>query len=1241
MKKPKYNFFFIAAISVFAGLALFVINREKNPKALFASVKEEEGEIPLRDRMDLAMKQEFELTKDLSTNTVPRERLYVAYQQMQQRLSSSPGQRVMGAIPGMTWVERGPNNFGGRTLGVMVDPNDVTKKTLWVGAAGGGLWKTTDITLATPVWTAINDFFANLAVTSITYNPLNTQEMYFGTGESWYNADAIRGDGIWKSTNGGATWTQLVSTSSSSNFDWVQKVIIHPVTGNIYAATRAGVYRSTDGGSTWTQVLGAGNGCTSNDMGDIEIAADNSIYAGVGSVFSSDGVYKSATGNAGSWAKINTGANGFPTANVARIELACAPSSAQTVYAMVGNYSTDAILNIYKTTNGGTTWTTCALPSWKDQNCASPSTDMTRTQSWYDLTAMVDPGNANNVFVGGVDIFKTTNGGTSWTQITNWAGACGFQYVHADQHTMIFEPGNSNVAYFGNDGGIWRTANATAATPTITDRDLGYNVLQFYACAIHPTAGTDYFLAGAQDNGSHKFSSAGINSTIEVTGGDGMFCHIDQNDPNYQFTSYVGNNYYRSTNGGASWTGGLGTANGSFVNPTDYDNISFVLYGGYNGGNYTRWTNPRTGNTFQTVGITNFGGGNITHVSVSQNTANRVFFGLSNGRVVRVDNANTVASGSAGTWINNGAGMPVGSVSCVAVENGNDNHLLVTYSNYSATANSIWETTNGGTNWTNLDNASLPDMPVRWALFSPLSNTQAVIATELGVWSTDLINGAATVWAPSNSGQANVSTHMLQIRSSDNFMIAATHGRGLYSSDVFSPPNPNFVADRKIRYTNKNIQFTDASTKSTSWYWTFGDGTTSTLKNPVKSYAAPGFYTVALQINGNPVYTKTQVSYIQILPNKGTPYLPANGGNYETNTGDFGADNTTGTPWQRGNSAVAGKSGVNSGSNAWVTGLVGNYIDNTDASLMTPNYNLSAAGTYTLKLYRKNTFEIGWDGFRVEYSFDKGDTWFALGTVSATWYDFANNVSATSFPLNEPYFNATKAAYTLAQWDISSLAGNLNVAFRMRFKSDANTVAAGLAVDDFEISGPTNAPLPVTLISFTGKTEENFNLIEWKTASEILNKGFELQRSVNGKDFDAIGFVKGAGSTTTLQEYNFKDDEVENRLYYYRLKQEDFNGEYKFSNIIAVNRKLNASGVEFIYPSPFTETLNIVINKKLEDPLVITLFDLSGKKIFEKQVAPADYYFSVDMKPYNLSQGTYLINIKAGENIFTQKLFKK
>src|SRR6185436_10930876 len=437
--------------------------------------------------------------------------------------------------------------------------------------------------------------------------------------------------------------------------------------------------------------------------------------------------------------------------------------------------------------------------------------------------------------------------------------------------------------------------------------------------------------------------------------------------------------------------------------------------------------------------------------------------------------------------------------------------------------------------------------------------------------------------------------------------------------DVFSPPSANFVADKKIRYTNKVIQFTDASTKSTSWLWNFGDATTSTLKNPTKMYSSPGTYTVTLQINGNPVYTATKVAYIQILPNRGTPYAPAAGGSFDVSVGDFGPDNIAGTLWQRGNSATAGKNGTFSGANAWVTGLVGNYLDNTDASLMTPNYNFTLAGAYTLRLYRKNSFEISWDGFRVEYSLDKGDTWTSLGNVAAGWYDFANTTQNTAFSINEPYFNATIANYTLASWNVSAFAGNANVAFRMRFKSDVNTTAAGLAIDDFEIVGPTNPPLPVELIFFDGKPEKDYNLLTWKTASENMNSGFDIERSLTGRNFEKIGFIKGNGTTISISEYKFRDDKIENNIYYYRLKQVDFNGDSEYSGIIAIHRNsADETGIEFIYPNPLSDKLNILLNKKYDGPLSIILFDINGKKVFSKEILPDDFQLSIDISALNL-----------------------
>ncbi len=1196
------------------------------------SEEEAENRIPLQDRMDLAIQQEAELTRDPRTGTVPRERLVAAYRYAEELRASLPANKSAGAIAGVNWFERGPNNCGGRTQSILIDPNDPTKKTIWSAAVGGGLWKTTDITASPPAWTAVNDFFANIAITALCYDPSNTQTFYFGSGEGWFNADAIRGNGIWKSTDGGTTWNQLASTTGASYY-YIQKMAVS-VSGEVYAATRSGLFKSSNGGSTWTKVLGAGAGAVTDAMSDVEIASDGTVYAGAG-IFSTDGVYKSSTGNAGSWTKLNNGANSFPTAGIQRIEIACAPSSASTLYVIPAKGT--ASDSIYKSTNAGSTWTAYRLPLDADGGVGA---DMTRGQAWYDLSLAVDPNNANTLYTGGIDLFKTTNGCASWQQVSHWYGGFGYQYVHADQHIALYEPGNSSVVYFGNDGGIFRTGNATAAMPSIAFKSDNYNVTQFYGCAMNPTAYSNQFLAGAQDNGSHQYAGPGVNSTIEVTGGDGCFCHIDQNQPQYQFTSYVYNNYYRSTDGGCSFNGITSNNNGSFVNPTDYDNVNNNLYCCFGNGNYYVILNAPASAAFTTVNVAAFNSGKVTHISCSPNTANRVFFGLNNGRVVRVDNAHTTTP--TGTNIT-GAGMPATSVSCIAVETGNDNHLLVTYSSYGV--NSIWETTNGGTSWTSVE-GNVPDMPVRWALFSPLSNSQAMIATELGVWTTDLLSGGTTVWAPSSSGLANTRVDMLQIRTSDNLVSAATHGRGLFTSDVFCSPHADLTANRTVIYTNTAVQFYDGSLKASSWLWNFGDGFTSTLQNPSHTYTTAGLYSVTLTINGSANVVKN--NYVQVLPNKGTPYTPAAGGNFDVNPGDFGAPVTaasgcgTATNFERGSSVLAGKSGTRSGSFAWVTNLTtANYTDNSSAYLYSPNFNFSAAGIYSIKVYRKNQFEIGYDGFRVEYSLNKGNSWTPLGVVAANWYDYANTASATAFPINEPYFNATKTSYTLCQYDVSALAGNANVAFRMVFRSDNGVTAPGVALDDFEIVAPVNNPLPVQLVSFTGEAGVTANNLHWETWSEWNNKGFDVQRSADAVDFKTIGFVNGQGTRNSPQAYAFADVLGLQPLFYYRLRQLDYNGRETMSNVIAIRRSLGGESIGSVYPNPAGEELFIALNEGVTNPLKVTVYNIAGQKVLEKTISPVSGLLRIPFSGDGLVAGSYVLRMDTGRQVFTRKFFKR
>lgn len=1199
---------------------------------------EEDEEEEFKDGPAEALAYEIEITKDPSTGIVPRERLVEAYRYMTELEDRQRLQRAAGAIAGVSWRERGPNNCGGRTRAIMVDPNDPTKRSVFAAGVGGGLWKTTDITAVSPVWTAVNDFFSNIAITTIAHDPTATQTIYFGTGEGFYNADAIRGLGVWKSTNGGSTFTQLTSTNNS-NFFYIIKIVVHPTTGHVFVATRAGLYKSKDGGTSFTKVLGAGSGASINQMSDVEIAADGSVWAGMGSG-GTDGIYRApasgaTTGDAGTYVKLNTASNGFPTTGFDRIEIACAPSNSATTYVLLENNANSDLLGVWRTTNTGANWTQMTSPVDAD---GGVTPGFTRTQAWYDLTIAVDPNNANTIFAGGIDLFKSTNGGSAWAQISHWYGGFGFQEVHADQHTIVFEPGSSSVIYFGNDGGVYRTSNGTASMPILMNKNSGYNVTQFYACAMHPTAYSNYFLAGAQDNGSHQFQNPGMNSTVEVTGGDGCFTHIDQDQPNFQWTSYVYNNYYRSTNGGASFSSVSFGNTGSFVNPTDYDNVSNVMYCAISGGNYMRWTDPQTGNTTATIGITAFNGASVRHISVSPNTPNRVFFGLSNGRVVRVDNANTIATGSAGTLL----GTPAtGNVSCIAIEPGNDNHILVTYSNYGI--NSVFECTNAlaaTPTFTSVE-GNLPDMPVRWALFNPSNAQQAMLATEVGVWTTDLLSGTATSWGPSSTGLAHTRVTMLQIRSSDNMVVASTHGRGLFTTDAFmTTPYSDFAASPLVSYTNKPIQFSDGSYKATSWAWDFGDGTSSNTKNPQKSYTNPGVYTVTLVINGNSAYTRTRTSYIQVLPDRGTPYLvgtgltTGNAGGFEVNAAEFGAWNVNGTPFQRGSSAVAAKSGTFAGTNAWVTGLTAtNYLSNSLAYLYCPNFNLAAAGTYTLSFYGKWAFESNWDGFNVEFSLDKGSTWTVI-PAATSWYN-SSAVGATAFAATIPFFTGTVSSWTRYSRDISFLAGNSNVAFRFAFRSDGSANMAGVALDNFEISGASNTPLPVSLLSFDGENEGDVNQLRWTTASEINNAGFDVERSAEGTVFEKIGFVTGADNSTAINNYKYDDANLTAPYYYYRLRQVDHNGVSEYSRTIFI-RRADRSKPFVLMPNPAKERFYLLLKSDQPTDVSVKVFSAGGELVYSSQSNVIDG--RVVIEPKEVADGIYFVSVEIGAQRYTERV---
>ncbi|MGB0888345.1 MAG: GEVED domain-containing protein, partial [Vicingaceae bacterium] len=871
--------------------------------------EEELNEMPKKDRPDLAWEQDYLATMNPVLGRPEREKLTAVL-----TMTKNMQQTVQGTAPGgaaTPWVERGPDNVGGRTRALVWDPSVANK--VWAGSVTGGLWYNNDITNNSSIWQRVNDFWDNIAVTAIAFDPTNANTIYIGTGEGW-GAGASRGAGIWKSTNGGTSFSQLPSTD---DFHYINDLVVRNEsgTGVIYAGVARkyyqgqfhgafqGLQRSANGGSSWNQVLPNVSG-TPETPTDIDISANNTLWVGVD---------ENSFGNGGGKIYSSTSGTSFTLRHThsspGRINLACAPSDADYVYAA---FEVGQVMSAFKqctnATNASPTFTTRSEPS--DVDNGIPNTDFTRGQAWYDLTLDVDPNNSSTVMIGGIDLFKTTDGGGAWTQISKWSNnnnlaALTVSEVHADQHTIVYKNGSSTEVLFGNDGGVYLSTNGNAATPTLNHRINGYNVTQYYACAINPTAGSNNFLAGAQDNGSQRYNTAGVNSTTEVSGGDGGYCHIDQTNAAYQTTSYTRNSIYHSSNTGSSFSQiNSDQSTGNFINQSDLDNNQNILYTYRTQTSLYRITNFESATpVVGTLTIPNIGS-DVSEISVSPytTTSSTVFVGTAAGRIFKLTNAQgTVAS----TDITGGS-FPTGSVSSI-VFGASEDEILVTFSNYGVT--SVWYTSNGtnaSPTWVSKE-GNLPDMPVRSALFNPNDYNEVIVATEVGVWTTTNLNAGSPSWTTSNSGLANVRVDMLQMRTSDNEVIAATHGRGLFSSNGFNDPNiftANFSASNTNPNTAETVTFTDNTNLSpTSWTWSFSPntvtyqgGTNANSQNPQVTFNNTGTYTVTLlAANAGDNDTEVKTNYI----NATAPVYCAagtsnSGSEYITNVTLGTINNTTG-----------------------------------------------------------------------------------------------------------------------------------------------------------------------------------------------------------------------------------------------------------------------------------------------------------------------------------------------------------
>ncbi len=667
-------------------------------------------------------------------------------------------------INGLKWAELGPNNVGGRVRSIVVDPTDAN--IVYAGSVSGGIWKTTD---GGASWKPLKDFMENLSVSSIVIDPNHHNTLWAGTGEGFYNIDAIRGEGIFKTTDGGATWVQLSSTKTEE-FYYVNKLAFDPNTNYLWVATRKGLYYSTDGGTTFKTKLRGTNGgnvhCT-----DLEISNSNpsTIVAAFG-LFNPSQIWRSTDGG-------QTFAFNYNLTGVGRIEMAFAPSNSKLIWASFYDLNNKGIGKMAFSANAGTTWDSTKIvpgPSY------SGAKTYAGKQGWYDNILAIDPDNPNIIWAGGIDLWKSTNAGSSWKQISNWYQANGYAYIHADFHAIAFAPSNHNIIYVGNDGGVYKSTDRGKTWQAVNNN---LAITQFYYAAVDPKASKYY--GGAQDNGTLK--SSGSLSWFQILSGDGGVVEVDYNNPSNIYMEYVNLALFKSTSGGLSPKkimtgipnkGGYwdGTDDRTlFISPfvMDPNDPNILVAGTYrvfrttNGG-----TNWKTISGDLTGDGTGKSGAKISALAVAKGNSDVIYAGCSNGVI-------SVTKDGGLNWSDSSNGLPNLYCTRISVASNNPAMAVASFSGY-LNSKKVFKTTDYGMNWTNIS-GNLPNIPINAILILPSSNKVILAGTDLGVFVT--LDGGTT-WTQMNDGMANVPVFDLDYRAYDGMVFAATHGRGIFRASA-------------------------------------------------------------------------------------------------------------------------------------------------------------------------------------------------------------------------------------------------------------------------------------------------------------------------------------------------------------------------------------------------------------------------------------------------------------------------
>ncbi|MGM0648876.1 MAG: PKD domain-containing protein, partial [Bacteroidota bacterium] len=760
--------------------------------------------------------------------------VFNAWKKMQHNPSSTPKDEIA------NWTHLGPDDTptninspstrrgSGRLNCVSFHPTNTD--IIYVGAPSGGLWKTTD---GGNSWATTTDDLPSIGVSDIAIHPDNPEVIFIATGDG--DARDTYSAGILKSTDGGATWTETPLDLDITSLNIIRRMKINPVNPDIMlAAGNFGITRSDDGGNTW-DVKASGH------FKDIELnPADPAIaYAATYEYTGGAAVYRSEnSGN--TWQQ----SLNIPEAN--RIEMAVSPDNPSLVYAVASSSENSGYFGFYKSTDHGQNFT--QVHDSTNINLLGWSTDGSDEggQGWYDLACAADPNDAGTVYVGGVNTWKSVNGGASWDIVTHWYGGDGVPYVHADHHSLDFSPLTGEL-FSGNDGGLHKTNNGGDSWTDLSD---GLQILQIYRMGM---SATNYqrLLTGTQDNGTMRYNDSDWKAVI---GGDGMECLIDYTNEDIMYGTVYYGAIRRSTDGGYNFTDikPAAAGDGAWVTPFVIDPQNpQTLYIGFK--DVYKTTNR--GDSWTTISDNLTDGTNLQSIAIAKSDPDVIY-------AATYDDIYKTTNGG-GTWTNISGGLPDNSITYITISPTNPDILWLTLSGYSD-GEKVYYSDNGGSNWQNYSDG-LPNIPANCIVYEENSNNALYVGTDLGVFYR---NSSMPAWTNFSQGMPNVIVNELEIQYNVNKLRAATYGRGLYESDLFelvAPPVADFSASVMNACQGEVLFGSTSSGAPDSYTWDFGDGNSSTEPAPTHNYEALGTYDVKLVVT-NELGADSIVKSVDISP---------------------------------------------------------------------------------------------------------------------------------------------------------------------------------------------------------------------------------------------------------------------------------------------------------------------------------------------------------------------------------------